>query len=167
MNSIHPIQRLFRLALASALGSGMAICASPLAGHAEVLYTLQTKCSIKGGSPLPCTVTAENRGNATFYLHQIGATRKTIRITDKPLRMTRWVTGKEWWESLQGAAARFSTDTICFNGRDLCVVNPNYLRSVQINNISTQNRDLVKVHFGSDGRINASCYDDGCGVNLK
>lgn len=162
-----PIQRLFRLCLATGLGSGLAICASPLAGQAELLYTLQTKCSLKGAPPIPCTVTAENRGDATFYRHQIGANRETIRVTDKPLRMARWVAGKDWWESLQGAAARFSTNTICFNGRELCVVNPNYLRSVQVNNPATQQRDLVKVHFGSDGRINASCFDDGCAVSLK
>jgi hypothetical protein len=25
----------------------------------------------------------------------------------------------------------------------------------------------VKVHFGADGRINASCYDDGCEVTQR
>lgn len=28
-------------------------------------------------------------------------------------------------------------------------------------------RDLVKVHFGADGRVDASCYDDGCEVKLQ
>ena len=67
--------------------------------------------------------------------------------------------------SLQGAAARFSTNTVCFNGSDLCVVNPNYLNSVrQANSSATEGRDLVRVHFGADGRIDASCYDAGCSV---
>jgi hypothetical protein len=28
-------------------------------------------------------------------------------------------------------------------------------------------RDLVMVHFGKDGRVDASCYDDGCDVVRK
>jgi hypothetical protein len=43
------------------------------------------------------------------------------------------------------------------------VVNANYLNSVREDNPAAMaKRDLVKVHFGTDGRINASCYDDGC-----
>ena len=67
--------------------------------------------------------------------------------------------------ALTGAAARFSTNTVCFNGSDLCVVNPNYLNSVrQANSSATEGRDLVRVHFGADGRIDASCYDAGCSL---
>jgi hypothetical protein len=52
---------------------------------------------------------------------------------------------------------------VCFNGRDLCVVNPNYLNSVvQDRPEAMAGRDLVQVFFGKDGRINLSCYDDGC-----
>jgi hypothetical protein len=48
------------------------------------------------------------------------------------------------------------------------VVNPNYLNSVlQQNPAAMAGRDLVKVHFGADGRINASCYDDGCALKLQ
>ena len=66
------------------------------------------------------------------------------------------------------ASARFSSNTICFNGQRLCVVNPNYLNSVREDNpAATSKRDLVKVHFGRDGRIDASCYDDGCEVIQK
>jgi hypothetical protein len=52
---------------------------------------------------------------------------------------------------------------VCFNGTDLCVVNPNYLNSLrQEKGAALNGRDLLKVTFGSDGRINAYCYDDGC-----
>jgi hypothetical protein len=52
---------------------------------------------------------------------------------------------------------------VCFNGTDLCVVNPNYLNSLrQEKGAALSGRDLLKVTFGSDGRINAYCYDDGC-----
>jgi hypothetical protein len=48
------------------------------------------------------------------------------------------------------------------------VVNPNYLNSVRQDRAAAMaSRDLVKVHFGADGRINATCYDDGCEVTLK
>ena len=84
--------------------------------------------------------------------------------------MAIWSDGtKKAWQPLRGAAARFSTNTICFNGRDLCVVNPNYLNSVREDRSNTrlQGRDLVMVHFGADGRVDASCYDDACALLLK
>mgnify|MGYP007019758134 FL=1 len=66
-------------------------------------------------------------------------------------------------ERPDSAAARFSTNTICFNGRDLCAINPNYLNSVREDRPdATAGRDLVKVQFGADGRIDLTCYDDGC-----
>ena len=69
---------------------------------------------------------------------------------------------------LRQASVRFSTNTVCFDGRMLCIVNPNYLNSVrQSNPLQMQGRDLVRVHFGGDGRIDASCYDEGCEVSLR
>ena len=37
----------------------------------------------------------------------------------------------------------------------------------QGNPLQLEGRELVRVHFGRDGRINASCYDDGCEVSLR
>ena len=70
---------------------------------------------------------------------------------------------------VQRADARFSTNTICFDNRQLCVVNPNYLNSVREDRAGTNldGRDLVIVHFGKDGRVDASCYDDACALVLK
>ncbi|MEB3332513.1 MAG: hypothetical protein VKI83_08485 [Synechococcaceae cyanobacterium] len=141
---------------------------TPQPGRSEVLYKLETRCSLRGGPPVACQVEAVNEGEATLYRHSIGAVVETIRVTSKPLRMARWQAGGKSWESLRTASARFSTNTICFNGRQLCVVNANYLNSVREEQPqTTAGRDLVRVHFGADGRINASCYDDGCGVVLK
>ena len=134
----------------------------------QVLYTLQTRCSLNGGAAVPCTVEALNEGKATLYRHTIGRNVETIRITDAPVRMQRLDASSKRWSSLTLAAARFSSNTVCFNGRDLCVVNPNYLNSVQQQSSAAMaGRDLVKVHFGGDGRIDATCYDNGCEVNLK
>jgi hypothetical protein len=70
---------------------------------------------------------------------------------------------------LRSAGALFSSNSICFNGRELCVVNPNYLNSVREDrqDLRLQGRDLVKVHFGPDGRVNATCYDAGCEADLR
>ncbi|CAK6693181.1 hypothetical protein IFHNHDMJ_01371 [Synechococcus sp. CBW1107] len=147
------------------IASGMAaLLLSPTPVRAEVLYKLDTMCSVKGGAPQPCTVEAIDEGDATLYRHTIGKTVATIRVTDQPVTMALQKPGGGWM-TLVNAGARFSTNTICFNNRDLCVVNPNYLNSVREDNPdSMDGRDLVIVHFNQAGRVNVSCYDDGCDV---
>jgi hypothetical protein len=146
----------------------LAWLAIPLVAHGETLYTLKTRCSLQGAAPVPCTVEASDGGGGTLYRHLLGAEVETIRISDKPVRMERWDHAAKQWRPLKTASARFSANTVCFNGADLCVINPNYLNSVREENAAaTAGRDLVKVHFGADGRINASCYDDGCEVSLR
>jgi hypothetical protein len=148
--------------------TALAVLGVPQSARAEVLYTLETRCSLRGAVPVPCKVEAVNEGNATLYRHAIGQRNTTVRISDTPLRMELWDGAGGQWNSLRTAAARFSSNTVCFNGSDLCVVNPNYLNSVlQQNPAAMAGRDLVKVHFGADGRINASCYDDGCALKLQ
>lgn len=140
-----------------------ALLLAPLPGRSEVLYKLETQCSLAGAAPQPCSVEAVNEGQATLYRHRIGTATETIRVTEAPVRMSRWIAGAKSWEPLKAASARFSRNTVCFNGRQLCVVNPNYLNSVRQDNPNLlAQRDLVKVRFDSTGRMNASCYDDGC-----
>lgn len=136
---------------------------------AQVLYTLTTQCALGGAAPVPCTVEAADTGGATLYRHRIGKATETIRITAEPVTMAIWAHDTKQWSPLRGASARFSTNTVCFNGKDLCVVNPNYLNSVREDRANTrlQGRDLVMVHFGQDGRVDASCYDDACALLLK
>jgi hypothetical protein len=157
---------LSRTALYAALP--FAVLGFPLPGSADILYKLTTKCSLNGAAPVPCTVQAEEDGNATLYRHKIGNLTETVRITDSPVTMALYNAGTKQWVGLSMASARFSSNTICFNRQQLCVVNPNYLNSVREDNpAATSKRDLVKVHFGRDGRIDASCYDDGCEVIQK
>jgi hypothetical protein len=166
---------LFRSALGAAalLGS----CLMPLAAHSQsqpaaaskVLYTLATRCSLAGGPPQPCTVEAIDGGTTTLYRHRIGSQSIAIRITDSPVTMAMQTGTSGTWVPLRTAGALFSTNTICFNGRELCVVNPNYLNSVREDrqDLRLQGRDLVKLHFGPDGRVDASCYDSGCEADLR
>lgn len=136
---------------------------------AKVLYRLATQCALQGAAPVACTVEAVDSAGATLYRHRIGSAVETVRITSEPVTMAMWDRDSRNWRPLRGASARFSTNTVCFNGKDLCVVNPNYLNSVREDRANTrlQGRDLVMVHFGSDGRVDASCYDDACALLLK
>lgn len=158
---------LNRTTLCSRIGllaaAATAFAAVPAWAQTGTLYKLDTKCSVKGGEPQACVVEAVNDGNATLYRHIMGKTVETIRVTDSPVRMSVWVDSTKSWKNLDNAAARFSTNTICFNGRSLCVINPNYLNSVREDRPdATAGRDLVQVKFGGDGRIDLTCYDDGC-----
>ncbi|MEY3963360.1 MAG: hypothetical protein RLZZ106_615 [Cyanobacteriota bacterium] len=144
-------------ATALLLGSGPAQAAS------ETLYVLETTCSLRGGADQPCVVEAVNEDDVTLYRHRIGKSEEVIRISEQPVRMARWDATTKRWVALSSAGARFSTNTICYNGRDLCVVNANYLNSVREEKAeATAGRDLVRVKFDADGRINLTCYDEAC-----
>lgn len=143
--------------------------ATPSAMPSKVLYTLATRCSLAGGPAQPCTVEAIDKGPTTIYRHRIGSQTISVRITDSPVTMAMQSGTSSAWVPVRTAGALFSTNSICFNGRELCVVNPNYLNSVREDrqDLRLQGRDLVKVHFGADGRVDASCYDSGCEVDLR
>lgn len=153
-----------RLGLVTAAACALASAPSLAQSAATTtLYTLNTQCTVKKGKPQPCIVEAIQEGEATLYRHKIGNAIETVRITDNPVRMTLWDTKTKSWQTLSSAGARFSTNTICFNGRDLCVVNANYLNSVREDRPdASAGRDLVRVRFDSTGRVNLTCYDDGC-----
>ena len=154
------------LASCSSLISALVLAGAwslPASAGAETLYKLKTTCSIKGGQPQDCIVEAINEGNATIYTHKIGKQVQKIRITDAPVSMSLWDPTSKTWVVLNSAGARFSTNTICFNGRDLCVVNPNYLNSVREEKTEAlAGRDLVGVKFSRDGRVSLTCYDEAC-----
>ena len=135
----------------------------------RVLYTLATRCSLEGGPAQACTVEAVDEGNDTLYHHRIGSQTISVRITQSPVTMSLQKAPGQPWVPMQSAGALFSTNSICFNNRALCVVNPNYLNSVREDrqDLRLQGRDLVKVHFGADGRVDATCYDAGCEVDFR
>jgi hypothetical protein len=76
--------------------------------------------------------------------------------------MALWDASSRAWQNLRNAEARFSTNTVCFNNRDLCVVNANYINSLLEDRPDLRGRDYVSAHFGANGRVDVICYDKGC-----
>lgn len=136
--SLVPIPPAVAAALKAGMAAGVAVGAAtalamgllPEPAHAEVLYTLDTQCGLQKGAAQPCTVEAIEEDGATLYRHTIGARVELIRISEDPTRMSRWDPTSKSWTSRTSAGALLSSNTVCFNGRDLCVVNPNYLNSI-------------------------------------
>ena len=147
--------------------------AAPSAGAPQNLYSLETKCALQGAAPVVCTVEAIDEGGATLYRHRIGTSVQSVRVTADPSRMDMWDGASRSWRHLRSAEARFSTNTVCFNDRELCVVNANYLNSLLEDRPDLRGRDYVRAHFGPNGRVDLLCYDGGCdllaqrGVGVK
>lgn len=162
----HPSASRPRAAATGVLLTGAALALGLQAGgaRAEVLYTLNTKCALGGAAPVACKVEAINETGATLYRHTIGATTHTLRISDQPARFTLWDGTTSSWKPLRNAAVRFSTNTLCLNDTELCVVNPNYLNSLLQERPDFRGRDLVRVHFAASGRVDILCYDTGCSL---
>jgi len=129
---------------------------------AQILYTLETKCSLRGAAPVVCTVEVLDEGGVTLYRHRIGSNVQSVRVSADPSRMEMWDGASRSWRNLRNAEARFSTNTVCFNDRELCVVNTNYLNSLLEDRPDLRGRDYVRAHFGPNGRVDLICYDGGC-----
>ncbi|MEA5475872.1 hypothetical protein VB716_16765 [Synechococcus sp. CCY9201] len=129
------------------------------------LYELETDCSIKMGPIQKCRVDVYDQGTVTYYRHRIGTQVELIRISDDPEnRIERFDPKAKAWVSVASASGQFSTNTICFNGREFCVINPNFLNSLYEQHPGKyRERDRVEVMFDTNGRVKASCFDDGCG----
>jgi hypothetical protein len=153
-------QRLLPAALLTGLGLALVVPSGPV--RAEVLYTLDTRCALRDAAPVPCRVEAINEAGTTLYRHTIAGLTHTLRISDQPARFTLQEPGTPSWNPLRDAAVRFSTNTLCLNGTDLCVVNPNYLNSLLQERQDFRGRDLVRVRFAANGRVDLLCYDGGC-----
>lgn len=135
---------------------------APAARAPQVLYSLETKCALAGAAPVVCTVEALDQGGVTLYRHRIGDAVRSVRVSSDPSRMEIWDGASRAWRVLRNAEARFSTNTVCFNDRELCVVNANYLNSVLEDRPDLRGRDFVRAHFGANGRVDLICYDGGC-----
>ncbi|MFZ9752592.1 MAG: hypothetical protein ACO3B3_03425 [Cyanobium sp.] len=155
--------------LASRAQAPGAVGPAPTAAPTQLLYQLNTRCSLAGAAPRACLVEAIDEGLTTLYRHRIGGRSISIRISDQPLTMSQLDPASGRWQPLRSAGALLSKNTICFNDRDLCVINPNYINSIREDrsNLRLLGRDLLRIHFGSDGRVDASCFDRGCGVTFR
>lgn len=164
---VMPVRSPGRPALRRLLLGGILVgstLASALPCLADTLYTLDTFCSLNGTDAVRCSVTAVNSGDTTEYRHRIGNKEVVFRIADQPYtRVELWDPAGKRWQSASSAAAIFSLNALCLNGTAFCVVNPNYLNSVREDlGRAANGRDVMEVTFGKNGRINATCYDEGC-----
>jgi hypothetical protein len=154
--------------LASLLaGAASALCAllAPVgAARAEVLYQLESFCSLNGTDAVPCRIEAINAPESTEYRHSLGGREVRFRVVDAPTtRIELWDGERNRWRSARNASAFFALNAVCLDGTRFCAINPNYLNSVRQDlGPAADGRSVLEVHFGEDGRIDASCYDAGC-----
>jgi hypothetical protein len=147
---------------------GSAVClggvALPRAAGAQALYSLNTTCSIQRMAPVPCVVEAVDVGDATEYRHRVGNRTLVYRVFDEPyVRIEALNPTSNTWGPVRNATIRFSSNELCFNDRAFCVVNPNYLNSVrEEGGPALAGRDRMGLSFGSNGRTEIACFDDGC-----
>jgi hypothetical protein len=159
-----PLQlRTSRLAATAGLLAAP-LLAFPGALQAETLYTLESFCSVNGTDAVPCRIEAINSGDATEYLHRLSNKEVRFRVSDTPYtRIELWDGERKSWRSARNAAAFFELNALCLDGTSFCAINPNYLNSVRQDlGRAVNGRSVLEVHFGKDGRIDASCYDAGC-----
>jgi hypothetical protein len=155
-----------RAAAASLLSASVLAFPGPL--QAETLYTLESFCSLNGTDAVPCRIEAINSGEATEYRHTLGGSRGDkevrFRVSDQPYtRIDLWDGEAKSWRSARNASAFFELNALCLDGTSFCAINPNYLNSVRQDlGRAVNGRSVLEVHFGKDGRIDASCYDAGC-----
>lgn len=134
------------------------------AARAEVLYRLESLCSLNGTEAVPCQIEAINAPDATEYRHALAGREVRFRVVDAPtVRVELWDAAASRWRSARNASAFFALNAVCLDGTSFCAINPNYLNSVRQDlGRAADGRSVLEVHFGADGRIDASCYDTGC-----
>lgn len=154
------------LRLLALLGSAISLgaVALPRAADAQTLYSLNTTCSIQRMAPVPCVVEAVDVGEATEYRHRVGNRTLVYRVFDEPyVRIEALNPATNAWGPVRNATIRFSSNELCFNDRAFCVTNPNYLNSVrEEGGPALAGRDRMGLSFGSNGRTEIACFDDGC-----
>jgi hypothetical protein len=158
------MKRSVVLLLGSALGLALA-ASSPARAETELIYSLDTTCTIGRGKPQPCQVEALEVGDATEYRHRLGARTISYRILEDPyVRIEGRRASGDPWSSVRNAWINFSANELCFNDRAFCVVNPTFLDDVKADaeGPALEDRQTVGLAFGPSGRVDIACFDDGC-----
>ena len=135
------------------------------AQNADVIYSLNTTCSLGKGKPQPCQVEAVEVGEATEYRHRLGARTISYRILEDPtVRIEGRKAASAPWTSVRNAWINFTTNELCFNDRAFCVVNPTFLADVkaEAQGPAFEGRETVGLAFGEAGRVDIACFDNGC-----
>ena len=152
------------LLLGSALGLAV-VALPPARAQSELIYSLDTTCTIGKGNPQPCQVEALEVGDATEYRHRLGARTISYRILEDPyVRIEGRKSSGDPWSSVRNAWINFNTNQLCFNDRAFCVVNPTFLADVKADakGPAFDDRQTVGLAFSPSGRVDIACFDDGC-----
>jgi hypothetical protein len=137
--------------------------------QAEELYELDTTCRTGTTQRFACTVTATNVDDTTEYRHSFGGRNVAYRVIDSPyVRIEGQKATGAAWTSVKNATINFKTQELCFNNEAFCVNNPQFLTDVLVNGgDAIQGRTQVGMAFGSNGRVDVACFDNGCARLLE
>ena len=136
--------------------------------QAEELYQLNTTCSTPTAR-FSCQVTAVNVNDTTEYRHKFGTRTVAYRVIDEPyVRIEGQKNAGAPWETVKNAMIDFKAQELWFNNRAFCVNNPTFLADVLINSgDAMQGRTKAGMAFGSNGRVDVACFDNGCNRLLE
>ena len=107
---------------------------------------------------------ATNVDDTTEYRHRFGSQTVSYRVIDEPfVRIEGRASNTKPWSSVKNASINFNTQELCFNNEAFCVKNPSFLADVLINSgDAMQGRTKAGMVFGSNGRVDVACFDNGC-----
>ncbi len=144
------------LALFSGLGAPAVI--------AEELYVLDTTCSTPTSPNFSCQVTAIDVDDSTEYRHRFGSRTVSYRVIEDPyVRIEGQAYAGAPWRSVKNASINFKTEELCFNSKAFCVKNPTFLADVLTQGgHAIQGRTLIGMAFADNGRVDVTCFDNGC-----
>ena len=149
--------------LGAALTAVMALALSAAAGEGKDslnrLYVLQTNCSVRG-KPQRCEVEAFDGKNATVYRTSIDGVRTSYRLVDTTGQRGAqlWSNDSRSWVALSKLSLDFDTRTLCLNGDELCIENPNYFASLR-QQYPDLRSDLIVARFDAKtAQLSAICY---------
>lgn len=124
-----------------------------------LLYSLETDCSVKDVENR-CKVEAFDGLDTTVYRTTVNSDRISFRLVDRnELRGAQiWDQASKSWRGLDRLSLNFKANELCINGRELCLINPNYFASLR-EDYPYLRADLIVARFDlKDGRLAAICY---------
>ena len=144
------------LALCSGLGAPAVL--------AEELYLINTTCSTPISPNVSCQVQAIDVDDSTEYHHRFGSRTVSYRVMEDPyVRIEGRASKSAPWTSVNNASINFKTEELCFNSKAFCVNNPTFLADVLTQGgDAIQGRTRIGMAFAGNGRVDVTCFDNGC-----
>ena len=131
---------------------------------AEELYVINTTCSTPTSPNFSCQVQAIDVNDSTEYRHRFGSRTVSYRVIEDPyVRIEGRASDSDPWASVKNASINFKTEELCFNSKAFCVKNPTFLADVLTQGgHAIQGRTLIGMAFADNGRVDVTCFDNGC-----